>query len=182
MRGDVIRQAHPNANIYFVGRSPADSHKVQFALETAKAQYVQNTYADPADCAQAIRAAMGGRATCFIGVSGTNVEHEIAFKHKVLGCNGIYNSFSLGPQITFDTMPFGFENHLIFGSINFRQDHMEKAIDMLARSRYNEIVELIDKEEFIADPIAAYENKIYCKGAPMKTAVIWNKEHINMAE
>ena len=180
--GDVIRQAHPNANIYFVGRSPADSHKVQFALETAKAQYVQNTYADPADCAQAIRAAMGGRATCFIGVSGTNVEHEIAFKHKVLGCNGIYNSFSLGPQITFDTMPFGFENHLIFGSINFRQDHMEKAIDMLARSRYNEIVELIDKEEFIADPIAAYENKIYCKGTPMKTAVVWKREHINMVK
>jgi hypothetical protein len=163
-----------------VGRSPADSHKVRFAVETAGARYVQNAFDDPADCAKAICEAMGGRATCFIGVSGTNVEHEIAFKHKVLGCNGIYNSFSLGPQITFDTMPFGFENHLIFGSINFRQDHMEKAIDMLARSRYNEIVELIDKEEFIADPIAAYENKIYCKGAPMKTAVIWNKAHIDI--
>ena len=57
--------------------------------------------------------------------------------------NGLYNSFSLGPKITFDTMPFGFENHLIFGSINFRQDHMEKAIRMLSVSRYDEIVELI---------------------------------------
>ena len=178
--GDVIRQAHPAAHIYFVGRSPADSPKVRFALETAKAEYVQNTFADPADCAAAICAAMGGKATCFIGVSGTNVEHEIAFQYGALGCNGIYNSFSLGPKISFDTMPFGFHNHLIFGSINFRQDHMEQAIQMLSLSRYNEIVGLIDKDEFIADPMDAYENKIYCKGAPMKTAVIWNKDFIDM--
>ena len=175
-----FRQAHPDAQIYFVGRSPEDSPQVRFAVETAKARYVQNTYADPADCAKAICEAMGGRATCFIGVSGTNVEHEIAFKHKVLGCNGIYNSFSLGPKITFDTMPFGFENHLIFGSINFRQDHMEKAIRMLAESPYDQIVELIGRDEFAADPIGAYENKIYCKNAPMKTAVIWNPDKINM--
>ena len=75
-------------------------------------------------------------------------------------------------------MPFGFENHLIFGSINFRQDHMEKAIGMLAKSNYDQIVELIDKETFIADPMDAYENRIYCKNAPMKTAVIWNPEFI----
>lgn len=179
--GDVIRQAHPDASIVFVARSPADSPKVTFALETARASYVQNTFADPKDCADAIRAALGGRATCFIGVSGTNAEHEIAFRYGALGCNGIYNSFSLGPKITFDTMPFGFENHLIFGSINFRQDHMEKAIEMLSRSRYDEIVALIDREEFAADPIDAYENKIYCKAAPMKTAVIWNKDYIDTA-
>ena len=115
----------------------------------------------------------------FIGVSGSQVEHEIAFRHGALGCNGLYNSFSLGPKVTFDTMPFGFENHLIFGSINFRQDHMEKAIDMLAESRYDEIVGLIEREEFAMDPMEAYENKIYCKAAPMKTAVIWNREYIN---
>ena len=100
----------------------------------------------------------------------------------MLGCNGLYNSFSLGPKITFDTMPFGFENHLIFGSINFRQDHMEKAIEMLAKSNYDQIVELIDKETFIADPMGAYENKIYCKNAPMKTAVLWNPEKIGIRD
>ena len=177
--GDVIRQAHPRARIVFVGRSPADSPKVRFALEEAHADYVQNRYENPADCADAICAALGGRATCFMGVSGTAAEHEIAFRYKALGCNGIYNSFSLGPKVSFDSMPFGFENHLIFGSINFRQDHMEKAIEMLARSRYDEIVELIGKEEFIADPMGAYENRIYCKGAPMKTAVVWNPDHID---
>ena len=177
--GDVIRQAHPDAEILFVGRSPEDSPKVVFAVEQAKAGYLRNTFADPADCARAICERLGGRASCFIGVSGTNVEHEIAFRYGALGCNGLYNSFSLGPKISFDTMPFGFENHLIFGSINFRQDHMEQAIQMLARSRYDEIVGLIDREEFAADPIGAYEQKIYCKAAPMKTAVIWDKTRID---
>jgi hypothetical protein len=107
------------------------------------------------------------------------VEHRIAFEHAVLGCNGIYNNFSLGPQVTFDTMPFGFKNHLIFGSINFRQSHMEKAIQILQHSRYDEIVELINKEEFTKDPINSYENKIYSKGAPLKTAVVWNPDYID---
>jgi len=177
--GDVIRQKHPHAKIVFVGRSDENSPKVRFALEQADAIYVKNNYDDPADCAKAIIQALGGRATTFIGVSGSNVEHRIAFEHKVLGCNGIYNSFSLGPKVTFDTMPFGFENHLIFGSINFRQDHMEQAIQMLAKSRYDEIVGLIDRDEFAADPMGAYENKIYCKAAPMKTAVIWNPAMID---
>ena len=178
--GDVLRQAHPEAKILFVARSGEDSPKVVFAKEQAKAAYLQNTYADPAACAAAIIEALGGRATTFIGVSGSNVEHQIAFEHRALGCNGVYNSFSLGPTIRFDTMPFGFENHLIFGSINFRQDHMEEAIRRLAVSRYNEIVELIDREEFAADPIGAYENKIYCKAAPMKTAVVWNRDYVDM--
>ena len=121
---------------------------------------------------------IGGRATMFVGTSGSNVEHRIAFQHKVLGCNGVYNSFSLGPVVSYDTMPFGFENHLIFASINFRQEHMEKAIEVLVDSRYDEVVELIGKDEFIADPLDAYENKIFCKGAPLKTGVIWNKKYI----
>ena len=100
-------------------------------------------------------------------------------QYGVLGCNGIYNSFSLGPEIAVDTMPFGFKNQIIFGSINFRQDHMEEAIRILQNSCYDEIVELIDKEEFIKDPIDAYENKIYSKSAPMKTAVIWNENYID---
>lgn len=177
--GDVIRKAHPNAKILFVGRSPEEHPKVCFALEQAKAAYVRNSFSEPADCAAAICDALGGKATCFIGISGTNVEHEIALQHGVLGCNGLYNSFSLGPRVSFDTMPFGFKNHLIFGSINFRQDHMERAIELLSVSRYDEIVELIDKEAFIADPMRAYEEKIYCKGAPMKTAVIWNPDFID---
>ena len=178
--GDVLHRAHPEAKIVFVARSPEDSPKVRVALEETGAVYVRNTFDNPAHLADAIREALGGRATCFIGVSGTNAEHEIAFEQKVLGCNGIYNSFSLGPRISFDTMPFGFENHLIFGSINFRQDHMEKAIEMLAESRYDRIVELIGREEFAADPIDAYEHRIYCKNAPMKTAVAWDPSRLDM--
>ncbi len=178
--GDLILKAHPNANVLFVARSPEDSPKVTYALKTTKAGYLRNDFDSEADLAKAIIERLGGRATTFIGVSGSNVEHRIAFDEKVLGCNGIYNSFSLGPNISFDTMPFGFENHLIFGSINFRQDHMEKAIEMLAKSNYDEIVELIDKDEFIKDPMGAYKNKIYSKNAPMKTAVIWNPQYVNI--
>ena len=178
--GDIIRQAHPEARIVFVARSPEESPKVQFALRQAGGVYVRSSYDSNDALAAAITEALGDRATAFIGVSGSAVEHEIAFTHRVLGCNGLYNSFSLGPKISFDTMPFGFENHLIFGSINFRQDHMDKAIRMLARSPYDQIVELIGRDEFAADPIGAYENRIYCKNAPMKTAVIWNRDRIHM--
>lgn len=178
--GDLIAANHKDANILFVARSEEDSPKVRYAVEQTGAGYLQSNFGTEAELAEAIKSKLGGRATTFIGVSGTEVEHRIAFEHGVLGCNGLYNSFSLGPKVTYDTMPFGFENHLIFGSINFRQDHMEKAILNLAESRYDEIVELIDKDEFIRDPISAYENKIYSKQAPMKTAVIWNEKYIRL--
>ena len=178
--GDIIHQKHPDAHIVFVGLDDPDAPKVRFALEQTNAVYIQNNFEAPEKLAQAICESLGGRATMFIGASGTNADHQIAFEHKVLGCNGVYNSFSLGPKVSYDTMPFGFENHLIFGSINFRQDHMEESIRMLAVSRYDEIVGLIDREEFAADPIGAYETKIFCKGAPMKTAVIWRPESIDI--
>ena len=177
--GDIIHQKHPDAEIVFVGLDDPDSPKVHFALEQTHAVYLQNDFETDEELASAICKALGGRATLFIGASGTNADHRIAFEQRVLGCNGIYNSFSLGPKVTYDTMPFGFENHLIFGSINFRQDHMEEAIRMLAVSRYDEIVGLIGRAEFAADPIAAYEQTIFCKGAPMKTAVIWRPEWID---
>lgn len=178
--GDLIMRNHKNAKVLFVARSPEESRKVQFALKNTNAEYLQNTYDSEEELAKAIIERLGGRATTFIGVSGSNVEHRVAFEHGVLGCNGIYNSFSLGPKIEFDTMPFGFENHLIIASINFRQDHMEEAIKLLSESNYDEIVELIDKDEFIKDPVKAYREKIYSKNAPMKTAVIWNKKYIDM--
>lgn len=175
---DQIRRNHPDAKILFIGRSDEDSKKVVFSKEIAKADYLCTAGLDEKETAKKIIEKLGGSATMFVGTSGTDIEHRVAFEHKVLGCNGVYNSFSLGPVVKYDTMPFGFENHLIFASINFRQEHMEKAIDVLVDSRYDEVVELIDKEEFIADPLDAYENKIFSKGAPLKTAVIWNKEYI----
>lgn len=177
--GDLIRRKYPNSKIVFVARSASDTPKVKFALEQTNAIYIQNNYACTEELAETIIHELGGRATCFVGVSGSSVEHTVAFEKGVLGCNGIYNSFSLGPKISLDTMPFGFQNQLIFGSINFRQDHMEEAIRILLQSRYDEIVELIDKQEFISDPKAAYNQKIYSKSAPLKTAVIWNDHYLD---
>ena len=59
---------------------------------------------------------------------------------------------------------------------------MEEAIEILSKSHFDELVELIDKEEFTADPMDAYVNKIYSKGAPLKTAVIWNRKYIDEVE
>ncbi len=179
---DQIRRNHPDASILFIGRSDENCKKVVFSKEIAKADYLCTSGLSEEETADKIIEKLGGRATMFVGTSGTDIEHRVAFEHKALGCNGIYNSFSLGPEVKYDTMPFGFENHLIFASINFRQEHMEKAIDVLVDSRYDEVVELIDKEEFISDPLYAYENRIFSKGAPLKTGVIWNKNYIDEEE
>lgn len=178
--GDLIRRSYPEAKIVFVARSEENSPKVAFALKQAKAEYVQSCYDTEAELAEAVKKKLGGTATVFLGVSGSNIEHRIAFEWGVLGNNGIYNSFSLGPRVEFDTMPFGFKNQIILSSINFRQVHMERAIEMLAGSDYDQIVELIDKDTFTADPMDAYKNRIYAKGAPLKTAVIWNEKYIDM--
>ena len=173
-----IRRNHPDAEILFIGRSAENSKKVVFSKEIAKADYLCTAGLNEKETAEKIIEKLGSRATMFVGTSGTDIEHRVAFEHKVLGCNGVYNSFSLGPVVKYDTMPFGFENHVIFASINFRQEHMEKAIEVLVDSRYDEVVELIDKAEFTADPLYAYENRIFSKGAPLKTGIIWNSEFI----
>ncbi len=175
-----IRLNHTDAKILMIGRSPEDTFKVKFSKEIVNGEYLCSDGMTEEETAKAIIERLGGTATMFVGASGSNVEHRIAFEHGVLGCNGIYNNFSLGPKVQFDTMPFGFKNHVIFSSINFTQKHMEQAIEILAKSRFDEMVELIDRDEFTQDPIDAYVNKIYSKGAPLKTAVIWNNEFIDM--
>lgn len=176
--GDQIRRKHPDARILFVARSDENSQKVKFAKEVVRADYLSAGNLSEDEIAEKIKEYFGGNASVFIGTSGNAVEHRIAFEKGVLGCNGIYDSFSLGPKVCFDTMPFGFKNHVILSSINFTQKHMEEAIEILSESRFDEAVELIDKEEFISNPIDAYINKIYSKAAPLKTAVIWNKEYM----
>lgn len=178
--GDQIRRNHKNAKILFVARSSETSDKAQFVKNEIGCDYLSSNGMSEEETASAIKAAIGGNASVFVGTSGTETEHRIAFLHGVLGCNGIYDSFSLGPKITFDTMPFGFKNQVILASINFTQKHMETAIELLCSSKFDRLVELIDKNEFTDNPISAYENKIYSKGAPLKTAVIWNKKYIDI--
>ncbi len=177
--GDQIRRNHKNANILFVARSEENCKKAQFVRDVLNCDYLSVGGMNEDAAAKAIIERIGDRASVFIGTSGAETEHRIAFQHGVLGCNGIYNSFSLGPKVTFDTMPFGFQNHVIMASINFTQKHMEQAIEILCESQFDRLVELIDKDEFTCDPIGAYTDKIYCKGAPLKTAVIWNKDFID---
>lgn len=177
--GDQIRRNHPAAKILFVARSGEESEKARFVRSELKADYLSAAGMEEEKLAKCITERLGGTATVFAGTSGTQTESRLAFAHGVLGCNGIYNSFSLGPKITFDTMPFGFKNYVILASINFTQKHMQQAIEILCGSDFDKLVRLIDKDELISDPVSAYENKIYCKGAPLKTAVIWNEKYID---
>lgn len=176
--GDQIRRSYPQAQIVFAGRSAEDSEKVRFAKKTVRAQYVCTEGLSETQTAEALREALGGRATVFVGASGTQAEHNIAFAQGVLGCNGIYNSFSLGPQVAFASMPFGFQNQLIVASINFRQAHMQQAIEILCESNFDTLVSIIDKTDFIRDPQTAYAQRIFSKGAPLKTAVVWNADYV----
>lgn len=176
--GDQIRRNHPDAKILFVARSNEESEKVRFAKKNIKADYLCADGLSEEEAAEKIKEYFSSPASVFVGTSGSEVEHRVAFEHGALGCNGIYDSFSLGPKVSFDTMPFGFKNQVILASINFTQKHMEQAIEILAKSNFDELVELIDKEEFVSDPMGAYVNKIYSKAAPLKTAVIWNREYI----
>lgn len=177
--GDQIRRNHKNAKILFVARSNEKSSKAEFVKSNLHSEYLSTADMTESETAENIVNRLGGTATVFVGTSGTELESRLAFEHGVLGCNGIYDSFSLGPKVTFDTMPFGFKNQVILASINFTQKHMEQAIEILCDSNFDELVELIDKNEFISNPVDAYENKIYAKAAPLKTAVIWNKEFID---
>ena len=177
--GDQIRRNHPTAKILFVARSDESSEKARFAKEVISADYLSSGGLSEEKTAEKIKEYFSSPCSVFVGTSGTETESRIAFEHGVLGCNGIYDSFSLGPVIRFDTMPFGFKNHVILSSINFTQKHMEEAIEILSKSRFDELVRLIDKDEFTSSPIDAYINKIYSKAAPLKTAVIWNEEYID---
>ncbi|MDO4846637.1 MAG: hypothetical protein Q3968_00705 [Clostridiaceae bacterium] len=177
--GDRIRRNHPDARILFVARSDENSEKAVFAKDTVSADYISVAGLDEKEIAGKIKNFFGSTASVFVGTSGNEVESRIAFEYGVLGCNGIYDSFSLGPKVNFDTMPFGFRNHVILSSINFTQKHMQTAIEILCQSRFDELVRLIDKDEFITNPIDAYVNKIYSKAAPLKTAVIWNEKYID---
>ena len=170
--GDQIRRNHKNAKILFAARSSEKSGKAEFVKENLNADYMSTADMNEREIAESIINHLGGTATVFVGTSGTELESRIAFEYGSLGCNGIYDSFSLGPKVTYDTMPFGFKNQVILASINFTQKHMEQAIEILCDSNFDTLVELIDKDKFTADPVYSYENKIYCKGAPLKTAVI----------
>lgn len=177
--GDQIRRNHKKAKILFVARSPESSSKVIFAKENIKCDYLCTSDMTLDETAKEITKILDGKATVFVGASGSETESRIAFEKGVLGCNGIYDSFSLGPKVSLDSMPFGFKNQVIFSSINFTRLHMEKAIGILCESNFDKLVEVIDKNEFIKDPADFYRNKIFCKGAPLKSAVIWNKKYID---
>ena len=174
----AIREKNPSARIIAVARSAPDSEKVAFlARHWPDVQYLQAS-GDAKATAKAIVAAAGGKPRVFLGTSGNAVEGEIAFGHGVLDNNGIYASFSLGPVVSYDTMPFGFRNQLIFGAINFRRDHMEEAIRLLCRMPLDELVREHPLSDLAADPAAFYQTIYRSKDRAFKSVCVWAEERI----
>ncbi len=174
----AIREAHPDARIVTVGRSDPDNPKAQFlARHWRGIEYVQ-TRESAQETAAAIEEALGGKPRVFIGASGSSVEAEIALGHGLLDNNGIYASFSLGPRVCYDTMPFGFRNQLIFGAINFRRDHMEAAIELLCRHPLDELVGERQLEELQRDPMGFYADVYRSPERPLKTMVVWEQARV----
>lgn len=172
----AIREKYPQASIVTVGRSEPGGDRDGFlAKHWPGIRYVQ-TRASAQQTAEAIAAALGGRPKVFVGASGNAIEAEIAFDCGLLDNNGIYASFSLGPRVGYDTMPFGFRNQLIFGAINFRRDHMEAAIELLCRLPVDELVRERLLDDLAADPIAFYYDLYRGPDRPLKTMVVWNRE------
>lgn len=171
----AVREAYPNARIVTVGRSHPGNDKAAFLQRHWRGiEYVQ-TRMSAEQTARAIAEALEGRPRVFIGASGNAIEAEIAFDCGLLDNNGIYASFSLGPRLSYDTMPFGFRNQLIFGAINFRRDHMEAAIELLCRTPLDELVGERLLEDLQRDPMGFYQETYRSPERPLKTMVAWEQ-------
>ena len=162
-----------------VARSPRTASKVKFLRKYTPAKYVQAGQT-PEETSKRIVKALGGPATVFIATSGNAVESSIAFEHEVLGHNAIFNSFSLGPQVCFDTMPFGFKNQLIYGAINFRQSHMEQAIRELPSTPADELVKMYPFEDLRKGPSELIQRVFLKDKQVMKGAVVWDESMLDM--
>lgn len=171
-----IKEKYPHSRIVTVGRSVPGGVKGAFIQKYWDDVYYVQTEPDPKDTVKKIMDVLDGvRPKVFFATSGNAVEADIAFKYDLLDNNGIYSSFSLGPRISFDTMPFGFKNHLIFGAINFRQDHMEAAIELLGRQPVDELVTELPLAGLKADPMAFYHKVFQDKGRALKSICVWDE-------
>lgn len=174
----AIREKYPHATIVTVGRSEPGGAKDSFLAKHWEGIHYVRTREDPAETVREIVRLLGGRPRVFIGCSGNAVEADIAFEHGLLDNNGIYASFSLGPVISYDSMPFGFKNHLIFGAINFRREHMEEAIRLLCRLPVDELTGELPLEGLAEDPMAFYHEVYRGEGRALKTVCVWDEEMI----
>jgi len=162
-----------------VARSDQSSPKVKFIRKYSPAKYVR-AGKTAAETSAKILKALGGPATAFIATSGNPIESEIAFDGEVLGHNAVFNSFSLGPTVRFDSMPFGFKNQLVFGAINFRREHMERAIRELPFTPVDELVKMYEFEDVRRNPGALIERVFTRDKGVIKGAVIWDGSMLDL--
>ncbi len=177
--GHAIKTKYPDSKVLFVGRSPLSEEKQGF-LQDINAEYALNDANDLKGSAEKLADVLGGKATSFAGCSGNIVESQLALDYELLSNNGIYNSFSLGPRIEFDSMKFGFNNYLVLSSINFRESHMKAAIKFLCTSDFDKFVSLLPLEDLAKNPEKFYLETAYSTNSAIKTAVSFNPKYLDM--
>jgi threonine dehydrogenase-like Zn-dependent dehydrogenase len=174
----AIKEQYPQARVVAVARSAPGNRKHAFLAKLYPDFVYVQASDDLADTARRIREAAGGCTRIFIGASATAGEAEVAFGHGVLDNNGIYASFSLGPAVSYDSMPFGFRNQLVFGAINFRRDHMEEAIRLLCRTPLDVLCREYALAALAEEPMACYEEIYRSPDRAFKSVVVWDQERI----
>jgi len=174
----AIKDKYPHAIIVTVGRSEPGGTKDSFLMKHQEGVHYVQARGDPADTVKEVLGILGERPRVFFGCSGNAIEAEVAFGHGLLDNNGIYASFSLGPRISYASMPFGFRNQLIFGAINFRRDHMEAAIELLCRLPVDELTREYPLDDLQDDPIAFYHEIYRGEGRALKSTCVWDEELI----
>ncbi len=163
-------------NIIAIGRS-SNTPQAEYFNKYTKVKYVQNTYGDNLKMlSEHVKRMLNGNATLFVGASGDGLESKLAFEHKLLGNNAVYDNLSLGPDIKINSFSFSFNNQLLMGSVNYRKEHMEKAILKLIDMPLDNLVKIYNPSDIEKNPMSFYKNEAYSrKDRTIKSAVIWDK-------
>jgi len=172
----ACKEHNIKSNIIAIGRR-SDMPQVNYLKKNTDVRYMQNKYKDIKELAGIVEAGLGGKATLFIAASGDSIEGKLAFKYGLLGNNSIYDNISLGTKIKLNSFQLSFSNQIVFGSVNYRREHMEKAIEKLVEMPVENLVNTFLPEEVKKDPVLFFKTRAHpLDGKSIKSAVVWNKE------
>lgn len=175
----LLEELDADGRILVASGVAEDNPRVSFLLRHCRrVSYLNRMGRDLPALAEQVRAELGGGATVVAATSGHQWESQLAFDHHTLGNNGIYASFSVGPRVSYDTFDFVFANHLIFGSVNFRRDHMREAARRLVELPLEELVKVYRVDEVVGDPTAFYDGLRDALSHHLKAAIVWQEDRL----
>jgi threonine dehydrogenase-like Zn-dependent dehydrogenase len=171
---EAARAVGPEAKVVVVSGIREDHPRVRFMLDRCRQTTYLRRRGSDAETAREVKRLLGGAASTLLATSGHDWELALAFEHEALGHNAILSAFSMGLKLRIDTMPFGFKNQLVYGSINFRQDHMQEAIRRLLELPLDELVKPYSLDRVRADPVSFFDGLQEELRDSVKAALVWD--------